>query len=260
MQLLDLPSELLTSVAEASADATSLCRLATTCKAFRQIEQRGRQALWKARALKDFPSYAAWFRSGVLGTLDVSWKTRYAACAREVFVAAVHATQPYLRKRPPAPTLFVDQLNAEYEFFLELHPQHVGHTFDMRADTETLAVKARLCSTSVMVPTFLPGGHRGEDQIRTAVSFEANFPEALDVDAAAWFWETGDAQMPLLMNGLRVDVYARNRQNELALMCTIVTTENQDTIETLHAFFECDAAGGGTVHLQRPGSQWFGKQ
>ena len=122
MQLLDLPSELLTSVAEANVDPASLCRLATTCKAFRQIEQRGRQALWKARALKDFPSYAAWFRSGVLGTLDVSWKTRYAACAREASAAA--ASQPYLRKPPPAPTLFVDQLNAEYEFFLELHPQH----------------------------------------------------------------------------------------------------------------------------------------
>lgn len=203
MLLLDLPTELLACVADSSADALSLCRLASSCTAFRNIERDRRDAVWQSRAVKDFPKHTRWFTSGVLGSLGVEWKARYVACAREV---SRRVLDPYRQRKPArAPSCTIQQLNHEYEFFLELHP--IGMTRgseDNPLDNDVKTMSAQL----ELQPAW--EGH--------GVVLKADFPDHLELSDSEWI----DSAHGML-NDPCVDVYARSKKDShLALLSTIV--------------------------------------
>ena len=105
--LLDLPVELLHCVA-AALPAPSLCVLTSACKAFRSIEYRGREELWRAATLASWPEQATRLECGVMARVGVSWKARYAACLRQDRIEEERSG------------LTLAQLNERFEFFFEM--------------------------------------------------------------------------------------------------------------------------------------------
>ena len=138
LPLLDLPQDLLLQVLY-HCDYVGLCRMATTCRAVRDLEARERDALWSCMLLKYYGDYIF---SGVLASstqiepLGLFKEMKHRDTVEDFYLPL------------PVVSYTVAQLNERYEFFFEIH------LFNGRKDNPVLQAPA------VLVP---PGNDDEED-------------------------------------------------------------------------------------------------
>ena len=142
LPLLDLPQDLLLQILY-RCDHVTLCRMATTCRALRDLEAREHAALWKSLLLRHYGDSI--FRGVIasstnLGPLELAKEEFHRDTVEEATLSSLVADRT------------VAQLNEMYEFYFQIH------LYNERKDSPVLVASAVL-----VPPDGLVDGESEED-------------------------------------------------------------------------------------------------